>query len=150
MRFSGLIAAALLVSVAVVQTGCGARIATRGTQPDPDRVAELKTGNISKTEIAEILGSPSSVNSFGEDTWYYISERVETFAFFEPKVMERQVLIVRFDGKELLKSVEVRDLKDGRRLAHVERVTPTFGQELTVIGQIIGNFQRFTGKNKPQ
>jgi outer membrane protein assembly factor BamE (lipoprotein component of BamABCDE complex) len=63
--------------------------------------------------------------------------------------MERQVLIVKFDKSANLKSLEVLDAKAGRRLAHVERVTPTFGQELTVIGQILGNFRRFTGANDP-
>ena len=40
-----------------------------------------------------------------------------------------------------MQSIKHMDLNDGRQLAHVERKTPTFGQELTVIGQILGNFQ---------
>lgn len=148
-RFPGLVVA-VLASCAPLVMGCESRVAQRGNLPDAARVAELKPGNIGRDEILEILGSPSSVNTFGSDqTWYYISERTETFAFFEPKVMERQVLIVKFDKSANLKSLEILDAKAGRRLAHVERVTPTFGQELTVIGQILGNFRRFTGANDP-
>ena len=106
-------------------------------------VANIANGGISKAEISEILGSPSSVNTFGKETWYYIGERTETFAFFAPEVKERQVLIIKFDDKGAMQSLRHKDLTDGRQLAHVERLTPTFGQELTVIGQIIGNFQRF-------
>jgi len=136
----------LIASLALSMTACGSRVAIRGNLPDPARVTEIKPGDISKQEIIEILGSPSSINTFGQETWYYISERTETVAFFEPEVKERQVLIVKFDKKGLLQSLEHLDLKAGRRLALVERVTPTFGEQLTILGQIIGNFQRFVKK----
>ncbi len=147
MRTSRVSALVLLAFALASLTACGKRVSSRGNLPDPVRVAEIKPGNISKQEIAEILGSPSSVNTFGQETWYYISEQTETVAFFEPKVKARQVLVVKFDKKGSLQALEHLDLKAGRRLAHVERITPTFGQELTVIGQIIGNFQKFN-RNK--
>ena len=68
-------------------------------------------------------------------------------ASFAPEVKERHVLIIKFDNKGAMQSLEHKDVTDGRQLAHVERLTPTFGQELTVIGQILGNFRRFK-KNK--
>lgn len=148
MRTTRLTAAILLASALVSLSACGGRVAVRGNQPDPERIAELQPGQFTKQEISEILGSPSSVNTFGEETWYYISERTETIAFLEPEVKERQVLVIRFDEKDAVRAVEHLDLANGRQIAHVERVTPTFGQELTVIGQIIGNFQRFSGNRK--
>mgnify|MGYP002026017463 FL=1 len=142
------VTAALLLGVLLATLGaCGTRVESHGNLLDPELVADITDGGISKQEMLEILGSPSSVNSFGQDTWYYISERTETLAFFAPEVKERQVLIIKFDEKGVMQSLEHKDLTDGRQLAHVERLTPTFGQELTVIGQIIGNFQRFK-KNK--
>ena len=134
----------LLLGVLSVTLGaCGVRVESRGNLLDPELVADIANGGISKQEMLEILGSPSSVNSFGKETWYYIGERTETLAFFAPQVKERQVLIIKFDDKGTVQSLKHKDLTDGRQLAHVERLTPTFGQELTVIGQIIGNFQRF-------
>ena len=138
------VTAALLLGILLVTLGaCGVRVESRGNLLDPELVANIADGGISKAEISEILGSPSSVNTFGKETWYYIGERTETFAFFAPEVKERQVLIIKFDDKGAMQSLRHKDLTDGRQLAHVERLTPTFGQELTVIGQIIGNFQRF-------
>ena len=125
---------------------CGTRVSNRGNLPDPSLVAEISEGGLSNQEIAEILGSPSSVNLFGQETWYYISERVESIAFFEPEVKERQILIIKFGKDGAMQAIKHMDLNDGRQLAHVERKTPTFGQELTVIGQILGNFQRFNRK----
>ena len=124
--------------------GCEAHIASRGNLPDPVLVTEVSTGGISKQKVSEILGSPSSINIFGQHTWFYISERTETFAFFAPEVKERQVLVIKFDDKGMMKSIKHLNLKDGRQLAHVKRVTQTFGKELTVVGQILGNFKRFS------
>ena len=132
----------LLVSLGA----CESRVVSRGNLPNPDLVAEISEGGISKQEVAEILGSPSSVNIFGQHTWYYISERTEKLAFFAPEIKERQVLIIKFDKKDIMESIEHLDLKDGRQLAHVERATQTFGKELTVIGQILGNFRRIKKK----
>ena len=145
MRTYKLIAIFLLAAALV--SGCGNVVALHGNQPDPERVSELNTGGFTKQEISEILGSPSSTNTFGDETWYYISERTETIAFLAPEIKERQVLIIKFDKKGAVQEIEHLDLKNGRQIAHVARITPTFGEKLTVLGQVIGNFQRF-GKKK--
>lgn len=137
-----------VVVVASVSLGaCGlSRVVTRGNLPDPAKVKELKPGKVSKDDILDALGSPSSINLFGNETWYYISERTETIAFLEPKVLNRQVLIVEFDKAGKMTQIVSLGLDAGREVTHVERVTPTFGQELTILDQILGNFRRFTGK----
>ena len=86
--------AAVLVSVAVA--GCATRVAVRGNLPDSERLAEVVPGDMSREEVAEILGSPSSVTPFDSHLWLYISEKTETFAFMAPKVLERNVIMVRF------------------------------------------------------
>jgi len=138
---------ALAVSaICLSQTGCMvSRVKTHGNLPDPERVAELKPGTVTKDDILDVLGSPSSINTFGKETWYYISEKTETVAFFKPNVLERKVLIVEFDKEQKMSQIVTLGLDAGREVTQVERVTPTFGQELTVLDQILGNFRRFTG-----
>ena len=138
------ICTALCIALSACSTS---RVYMRGNLPDPERVSELVPGNVTSSDILNSLGSPSSVNSFGNETWYYISEKVEIVAFLSPKVLERNILIVEFNKESQLTQVVRLGLNAGRDLAHVERITPTFGLELTVLEQIIGNFNRFrTGK----
>ena len=120
----------------------------RGNLPDPERVSELKPGEVSKDDVLDALGSPSSINTFGNETWYYISERTETVAFLKPEVLERQILVVEFNKKGRMAQIITLGLNAGRELVHVERITPTFGEELTVLDQILGNFRRFSGAKK--
>ena len=128
---------------AVAVSGCSSRLDTRGNLPDPERVEEIKPGEQSREEVEEILGSPSAVTAFGSDTWYYISKQTETFAFFEPKVTERQIVVVRFDKDGKVSKVEKVGLEESKEVTPVERTTPTHGNEMTVLEQLIGNLGRF-------
>ncbi|MDX9861199.1 MAG: outer membrane protein assembly factor BamE [Rhodospirillales bacterium] len=133
----------LVIGSVLLVAACSSRIATHGNLPDPERLAEVVPGQIAKGEVAEILGSPSSIAAFNEETWYYISERKETKAFLAPDVTERKVVIVRFDDKGIVSSVETLGLEDGRNVELVERSTPTAGNEMTILEQVLGNMGRF-------
>ena len=136
-----------MVALSVSLSACNvSRIDTRGNLPDPERVTELKPGEATKDDIVDSLGSPSSINTFGNETWYYISEKTETIAFLRPQVLQRNILIVEFDKKGQMAQIVSLGLDAGREITQVKRVTPTFGQELTVLDQILGNFRRFTGR----
>ncbi len=126
-------------------SACAPRIATHGNLPDPDRLAEVVPGEMAKDEVSEILGSPSSISMFGEETWYYISERKETTAFFAPDLAERKVLIVRFDDEGYVSALETLNAEDGRTVEPVDRETPTAGNEITILQQLLGNLGKYGG-----
>ena len=144
--FKRLIPFLVFAWVAVAVSGCVSRLDTRGNLPDPDRVVEIKPGEQSREEVEEILGSPSAVTAFGNDTWYYISKQTETFAFFKPKVTERQIVVVKFDKDGKVSKIEKVGLEEGKKITPVERTTPTHGNKMTVIEQLIGNLGRFRKK----
>ena len=63
---------------------CSPIIGTRGNLPNPDLLANIEVGRINKQGVTELIGSPSTVEPFNGESWYYISEKTETKAFFEP------------------------------------------------------------------
>lgn len=127
---------------------CSSRIYSQGNLPDEDRLSDIEIGVHNREHVSNILGSPSSIAVFDKETWYYISKRTESFAFFEPELKERQVVILRFDSNGVVSDVSTLDMKDGRLIQPVERETPTAGNELGVIDQIIANFGRFRKKTQ--
>lgn len=127
---------------------CSPRVDTRGNLPDPETVLEVQPGIHDRTQVASILGSPSTVATFEDDTWYYVSRRTEQIAFFEPEVIDQQVLMVKFDQDGLVSDMKVYGIEDGRIIEPVERTTPTSGRELTVLQQIFGNLGRFNTGDK--
>ena len=139
----------LIVTVAILVTvGCEPRIDVRGNVPDPDLLADIEIGHINKEQVIALIGSPSSISPLSSNTWYYVRERTETVAFFEPEVKERKILVIVFDKNGVAEKVKLYGLEDARKIEIVERVTPTAGKEFTILKQLFGNIGRFepTGK----
>jgi outer membrane protein assembly factor BamE (lipoprotein component of BamABCDE complex) len=138
----------LMISCVVLGTvmACAPRIDSRGNLPDPDLLANIEVGHVNKREVLEMIGSPSSIEPFMGESWYYISQKTQTTAFFKPKAIQRKVVIIRFDNKGIVKEVKFIGLDKGRNIKMVERTTPTAGKEITLIQQIFGNLGRFNKK----
>ena len=129
-------------------SGCSSVIDVRGNVPAPERLAEIKPGKVGRADVIALLGTPSARSTFGEDQWYYISSKIESYAFYQPVEIERQVVIVTFERSGVVKGVDNLTLKDGKIVSPVDRETPTAGQDLTVLGQLLGNVGRFNGAGK--
>jgi len=134
---------ALAGLAALALAGCQPRIDTRGNLPDPDNVLKINPGIDGRDQVASLLGTPSSVATFDDRTWYYISRRTETFAFFEPEVVDQEVLMVKFDEAGIVSDMKIYGLENSRMIKPVERTTPTLGREMTILQQLIGNLGRF-------
>jgi len=127
---------------------CSPRVTATGNLPDPEKLAQIAPGKQTRQQVQQLLGSPSSVTAFNGETWFYISQRTETVAFFRPEIQDRQVVVIRFDQNGVVEDVETLGLESARNLQPVERVTPTAGNEMTVLEQMIGNFGRFRKDEK--
>ncbi|MBO6948442.1 MAG: outer membrane protein assembly factor BamE [Rhodospirillales bacterium] len=111
--------------------------------PDIDAIAAIQPNKTTKDEVERSLGSPSSINMYGKETWLYVGETTETVAFLERDVSERSVLLVTFDKDGVVTDVEAHGLDVARDIEPIERKTPTVGKQMTVIEQLVGNFNRF-------
>ena len=147
-RLSGFAFSLIVCALAVGASGCATKLANRGNHVDPKVLAEIAPGKQTREEVSELLGSPSSVTTFGDDTWYYISNRTETFAFFVPEVLERQVVKIKFGPDGKVNTIDTLNLDDGKQVELVKRTTPTHGTEMTVLEQVVGNLGRFKKKNQ--
>lgn len=133
----------ILTSMALVAVACSPTVASRGHVTDPEALAALKPGLSTDVDVQNALGSPSTRGTFRDDVWYYMSERTEAYAFFNPKVIERQIVAVVFDGQGVVDDIVTYNEVDGRKVEIVSRVTPTAGNELTLLQQLFGNIGRF-------
>ena len=138
--------AAALLLVGIAGTGCTERVSTRGSMPAAEDLDKLKVGVQTKDQVVQLLGSPSNVGTFNDDTWYYIGAKVEQMAFFKPDTLEQQVLQIKFDDVGVIKEVRKLGLEDAQQIALNSNETPTAGKELGFFEQLFGNVGRFSGK----
>ena len=132
-------AAAVLIGVAA----CSPVMATRGNLIDDERFDRIIVGRSTANDVANVFGSPTTVSTFDRQTWYYIGQRTEKVAFFDPEIVERRVVRVEFTASGIVRQIDDLDLDDAQTVELVERETPTLGRRLTVLEQLLGNFGRF-------
>jgi outer membrane protein assembly factor BamE (lipoprotein component of BamABCDE complex) len=134
------------LTLALILTGC-ATIDNRGHIVEPEQLEQIEVGVSTKEQVSELLGSPSSVSTFGNKTWYYMSETTQTRAFLNPTVLKSNITRIEFDDQGKVTSLNSITEVDKQVIAHVQRSTPTAGHSFGVIEQIFGNFGRFNGKD---
>lgn len=132
---------ALLIGCALA--GCAPRTNTHGDPLVLQRVDSIVKGVHSREDVYALLGSPSTSAAFGDETWYYISTQTETIAFLPREETDRQVIAVQFDQRGIVQSVENFGKERGQDVAFVSRETPTFGTDMSLLQQFLGNLGRF-------
>ena len=120
----------------------------RGYFIDEVLIAEIKHGVDDKGSVLNVLGSPSNVSTFGTDVWYYISRKTESLAFFKKKVLDQQVVAIKFDDTGIVSEIHRYGSDDARAVAINKRITPTHGKQLSLVQQLFGNLGRFSNQDE--
>lgn len=144
------LAALVVGSVLLGLPACASRTQTHGDPIVAERLASIVPRTHTKADVQAALGSPSSTSPFVDNAWYYISARMEGFAFYPNEEVERQVVVIRFDPQNVVSAVELIELEQGRKIAIVDRETPSFGEDPSILQQFLGNIGRFEKSGPPQ
>jgi len=134
------------IAILVLLGGCATKVDSGGYVADGDIKSKVTVGKTSKDEVTNLLGSPSSQSSFGNESWYYITNRKEAFAFMKPEVVQQDVTRIEFDKAGVVSKIENYDKDSGEEIDIAKRETPTEGHTLGFFEQALGNLGRF---NKP-
>ncbi len=137
------VAAGVLLAAGLA--ACSPIVDYNGYLPKTEDLQKVQIGQ-SKAEIQALLGSPSTTATVSREgeTYYYISSVTERFAFFAPKVVDREILSISFDRDGRVASFGHYGLEDGKIVNFISRETPTRGRELTMLQELFDNFGRFS------
>ncbi len=123
-----------------VTTGTGVsgvvRTYQRGYVLSDGALEQVPVGS-SQEQVLLVLGTPSTVSTVSGDTFYYISQTEKRIAFLKPEVTDQRVLAVYFGKDRRVTRIANYGLKDGKVFDFVTQTTPTSGEELSVLKQII-------------
>lgn len=138
--FSVLMASALSVAA------CTPTVNVRGNIVKDYQLAEVVPGQDSRSDVLKKLGSPTTKATFDDSIWYYMGQETEKKGILDPKVVEERIIKVSFNDDGTVESIE--DVNNNRVDIPIDRdKTPTSGNEITVMQQLLGNLGRF---NPPQ
>lgn len=144
--FAAVIAIAGLTALGAV-AACAPTVHTHGYTPRAGELDDIAVGRDTRSSIQRKLGRPSTVSAFDDATWYYISVKTETLAFYAPEVVDQRVVTVSFDEGGSVVNVSRYGMEDGRVVNLITRTTPTIGKELTILQQIFANLGRFEAED---
>ena len=135
-----------LLLITSLGTGCSPSIETRGFNAENVQVNQIKPGIQSKSQVQAILGSPSTIPSFDQNTWYYVSKKTSTTSFFTPEVLDQQVTVINFDKAGIVSNIKTYKGEEAKHIKPVERKTETAGYETGVFREVFSNFGRMSTK----
>lgn len=131
--------AAIVVVTALAIASCAPAVDMRGHVPNPESLALIKPGQQTRDQVLDMLGSPTAIGTFADSRWYYITRKTEQLAFYDPELVEAQVVMVEFDTAGFVKQVAHLSNDEAREIDPVDRTTPTKGRELGFFQQLLGN-----------
>ncbi|NIJ56546.1 outer membrane protein assembly factor BamE (lipoprotein component of BamABCDE complex) [Pseudochelatococcus lubricantis] len=137
LRLMHLSAAVLALSLAGGLAACGSsETISRGYVIDESALARITPGT-SVEQVLTILGTPSTVSTVGNKTFYYISQKLQrTVQFIEPRIVDQRVVAIYFNQAFKVERVAHYGLKDGVVFDFISRTTPTSGSEQSFLGQL--------------
>ncbi|MEO1000479.1 MAG: outer membrane protein assembly factor BamE [Pseudomonadota bacterium] len=124
---------------ALLLAGCEATYRGHGYAPVAEELAGIQPGIDTQLDVIEQIGRPGGIGLVEDDAWYYVASTVEHMTYQEPKVVDRRIVVVLFDEAGTVEDVRQFGIEDGQVIDLVTRTTPTFGRELTVVQQLLGN-----------
>ena len=129
-------------AILCVLSACSATEKTRGNFLFEEDIRSIQPSISTKSDVLRVLGTPTSQAVFDQNTWYYVGLKTEKESFFDEKVVERQVFKLTFDDLGMVETIaEVESEAVDVPLA--SRVTPTSGNEVTFLQQMLGNIGKF-------
>ena len=123
-------------------SACAPITSYNGFQAQDVKPDQIKVGLDTRSTVLSKLGSPSTQSTFDPDTWYYVTQISDKYAYYLPKVRQREIVELKFDKEEKVIALKTYRLQDGVEVAFDKRETPTRGRELSVLEQILGGLGR--------
>jgi outer membrane protein assembly factor BamE (lipoprotein component of BamABCDE complex) len=92
-----------------------------------------------KASVQKVLGTPTLAGEFTPNDWYYVSRDTLQLAFRNPRVTRQQVLLVRFDQRGNVASMQRTGKELVMGLEPSGRHTPTLGRKKSFFEELFGN-----------
>lgn len=132
-----------LVALTGFLGACTPIMATRGNFLNDEQLRGVQLGVSTSDEVQQKLGTPTTIDPFNKNKWFYIGEKTSTTAFFDPKIQARRVIVMQFDDNGLLQSANELDEKSGKQIEIVKKATPAPGREMNAFEQFLSNLGKF-------
>ena len=111
----------------------------KGYVLDKELASTVQVGVDNMESVAKTLGRPSFTGQFDANDWYYVSRDTRSVAFRSQKVLDQDVVHIRFDAAGNVASVNTTDETLVANIDPVGDKTPTLGRQRSFFDELFGN-----------
>ena len=111
----------------------------RGYVLDKELASAIQVGVDNKESVAKTLGRPSFTGQFAANDWYYVARDTRTVAFRSQKVLDQDIVHIRFDPTGNVSSVNTTGEELIAKISPVDDKTPTLGRNRSFFDEVFGN-----------
>jgi outer membrane protein assembly factor BamE (lipoprotein component of BamABCDE complex) len=136
------LAAASVIGVLVAACNIGEQF-QHGYIVDERAVAQVRPG-MSADQVLNTLGTPSTVSTVGNKSWYYISQGARRRVhFLGESPTDQRVTAVYFNAGLRVERVALYGLEDGKVFDFITRTTPAGGGDQNFVSQLFRGLGRW-------
>ena len=129
----------VLIASMVLVSACSRPNEYHGYFPPQEVLDEIRIGVDTRQTLSETVGSPSTAGLLDGGDWFYIRSTYQQRAVLGPLEIDRQVLAIRFNARDVVENVELFGLEDGQVVALSRRVTESPVRGMSFLKQLFGN-----------
>ena len=129
-------------------SACAPVVAQRGNMIEDYQLETVTAGESTRSDVLRTLGSPTAQSTFNNDVWYYIGQTTKKHGILDENVAEERVIVVHFNQDGVVHSISEND-SERLDIPYARAQTPTHGNDLTFMQQLLGNLGRFNGAGGP-
>ena len=139
-----LILLAITMLIGFTLAACAPLIKVSGYVPLETELTKLKLGVSTKLEVVKYLGEPLTLKFDSSNRLLFVQQKVETVAFFRPRVIDRTVIQLTFNESDILSKIERFEGSALEPLTLETEITRSEGRKLTFWQQMFGNIGNFS------
>lgn len=130
-----LVAAALALPL----SGCASMAVHRGAVIDVALANSIQPGVDNKASVSKLLGSPTFVDQFQPNSWYYVSRLTRQAALRNPSLKRSLVVKVDFDAAGNVTKIAGTGKELAMNIDPSNRRTPTMGRKRGFFADLFSN-----------
>jgi len=115
----------------------------RGSLIEKADYSQLKPGTSTRSDVVDLLGSPTSHATFDDNVWIYVSMVTVPTPLSFPSVKKQDVVVLSFDNSGVLRSLDTLHKKNSVDVGMVNATTPTPGSHNNIFQELLGNVGRY-------
>lgn len=128
-----------LIGLAIAAvSACTPIYQNHGYVPRDEDLKKVVVGESTRADVGLEVGRPSAMGVLTGSGWYYVGSRFRQVGVQAPREIDRQVVAITFNDKDVVENVERFGLEKGELVVISRRVTDSNIQGVSFLRQLLG------------